>query len=167
MLGWSLIRMFEDGTRHIGRIVETEAYPPGDPASHAFRGRTSRNQSMFEPAGTAYIYRSYGVHWCFNIVTGETDVGEAVLVRGLDGLEGCDGPGRLCRTLGIDIAFDGIDLLAPNGPVRIIPPSALAPEPMIVTTRIGITKAADNRLRFYLAGSPGVSRRDVAAERLG
>ena len=151
-----------------GIIVETEAYAPDDPASHSFRGVTARNAAMFGPPGHAYVYRSYGMHWCFNMVCRP---GSAVLIRALQPVSGleimmqrrglvdprllCAGPGRLCQALGIDLAFDGISLLAP--------PFALqeAPTPLAVVAcpRIGITKAAEQPWRFCLAGSPFLSRR--------
>jgi len=114
---------------------------------------------MFGRPGIAYVYRIYGVHWCLNAVTGAAGVGAAVLVRGLDGIDGCNGPGRLCRRLGIDGRLDGVDLLDPASPLRLLPPAGPVREPRTTTTRVGITRAADRPLRFYLAGSAGVSRR--------
>ena len=154
-----------------GRIVEVEAYDAGDPASHGFRGETSRNRAMFGPPGRAYVYRSYGVHWCLNLVCGREGVPEAVLVRALEptarlelmrarrGMDDerllCSGPGRLCQALGITSAHDGRRLDAPpfvllerEGPVAV----ARGP-------RVGITRAADLPWRYGLAGSSFVSRR--------
>jgi DNA-3-methyladenine glycosylase len=159
LLGWRLVRDWPDGSRDEGRIVETEAYPPGDPSSHARRGPTPRCEQMFGRPGTAYVYRIYGMYWCLNIVTEPEGVGAAVLVRGLDRIDGCAGPGRLCRRLGIDLSTNGVDLLDPASPLRLVRSRAVPPEPVVVTTRIGITKAADWPLRFYLAGSPGVSKK--------
>lgn len=159
LLGWRLVREWPDGSREGGRIVETEAYTPGDPSSHARRGPTPRCAQMFARPGTAYVYRIYGMYWCLNIVTEPEGVGAAVLVRGLDRIDGCAGPGRLCGRLGIDGALNGIDLLDPASPVRLVRPRTSPAEPVVVTTRIGITKAADWPLRFYLAGSPGVSKK--------
>ncbi|HQR37253.1 MAG TPA: DNA-3-methyladenine glycosylase [Blastocatellia bacterium] len=166
LLGWRIVRVMPDGSRLVARIVETEAYPPGDPASHAYRGLTRRNGAMFEAPGTAYVYLIYGMYWCLNVVTGPSGAGEAVLIRGLDGVEGCDGPGKLCRSLDVDDRFDGARLLSRTGDLRLMVPSEDPREPTVVTTRIGLTKAADRPLRFYLAGSPGVSRRDRVAESL-
>ncbi len=154
-----------------GRIVEVEAYDAEDPASHGFRGETARNRAMFGPPGHAYVYRSYGVHWCLNLVCGREGVPEALLVRALEptrgfermrerrGLEDerllCAGPGRLCEALGIGAAHDGLPLDRP--------PFALlaAGEDVGVARgpRIGITRAADLPWRYGLAGSRFLSRR--------
>lgn len=152
-----------------GLIVETEAYDHEDPASHSVKGPSLRNRSMFGPPGHAYIYRSYGLHWCFNIVCGRAP-GAAVLVRALQPLVGvgnmrsrrgdlpdrllCSGPGRLCAALGIDRTWDGHDLREP-------PFSLLSGAPIgrvHVGARIGISRAADVPWRFGLAGSPYLSR---------
>ncbi|OLP58635.1 3-methyladenine DNA glycosylase [Xaviernesmea oryzae] len=155
-----------DGTG--GIIVETEAYRADDPASHSYSGPTERNRAMFGLPGTAYVYRSYGIHWCFNIVC---QPGSAVLVRALSpslGLERmaerrgrgekkllCAGPGRLCQALGIDISHNGLAVDQP--PFMLTLPAE--PQNVDVGTRIGITKAAEQPWRFGLRGSPFVSRR--------
>lgn len=158
-----------DGTG--GRIVEVEAYDPGDPASHGFRGPTARNRAMFGPPGHAYVYRSYGVHWCLNLVCGPEGSAEAVLVRALEPLAGvermrarrrleparllCAGPGRLCEALGVTGAHDGLPLDHP--------PFALggaAGDVTVVTgPRVGITRATEFPWRYGLAGSPFLSRK--------
>lgn len=166
LLGWRIIRRLPSGETLDTRIVEIEAYPPGDPASHAYRGRTGRNGVMFNRPGAAYVYRIYGMYWCLNVVTGDEGIGEAVLIRGLDGVDGCDGPGKLCRRLEITGDDDGTDLLDTRSSIRLCRPKRLLRHPIVTTTRIGISKATDERLRFYIAGSPGVSRRDRMAERV-
>lgn len=145
-------------------ITEVEAYDgTDDPASHAYRGPTARNASMFAKPGTAYVYRSYGVHWCLNVVTGEPDHGAAVLLRGGQPLSGIDvmerrrgradnltdGPGKLAQALGVTGEHDGIDLLD-AGPLRLAPGKAPA-LPVLATPRIGITKAADRPWRFVVS----------------
>lgn len=148
-----------------GRIVETEAYAPDDPASHSFPGPTARNAAMFGPPGHAYVYRIYGLHWCLNVVGLP---GHAVLIRALEPLAGietmtarrgpdkplCKGPGMLAEAL----AITGADNARAFGPADF----HLAPDPprrYLTGPRIGITKAADWPMRFGLDGSPHLSRR--------
>lgn len=159
-----------------GRIVETEAYDREDPASHSFAGRTARNASMFGPPGRIYVYRSYGIHWCFNLVCREPGHGAGVLIRALEplagietmrrrrGLDGaaaadlrllCSGPGRVGQALAIGPQHDGLPVAAP--PFELQPASAACD--ILVGPRIGITKAADQPWRFGLAGSRFLSRR--------
>jgi DNA-3-methyladenine glycosylase len=153
-----------------GRIVEVEAYDQKDPASHAYRGPTRRNAAMFGPPGHAYVYRSYGIHWCLNLVCGGEGVPEAVLIRALEPMSGvdvqqsrrgvedvqalCSGPGKLCQALGITGEHDGLALDVP--PFRL---QARAEIPEIVTgPRIGITHATELNWRYMSAGSPYLSR---------
>lgn len=154
-----------------GVIVETEAYGGvDDPASHAavVAGRTARNASMFAPAGTAYVYRSYGIHWCVNVVTGPPDQPQAVLLRGLEPLAGeaemlrrrgrrpvGAGPGRLCQALGIDGRLDGHDLTAE--PLRLTGGWTVPAHRVRSSGRVGIRRAAERPWRFYVAGSSGVT----------
>jgi DNA-3-methyladenine glycosylase len=153
-----------------GPIVEVEAYDHEDPAAHGYAGKTERNASMFGPPGHAYVYRSYGVHWCLNFVCEAVGVASAVLIRALEPTEGldrmrerrglddlrllCAGPGRLCQALGITREHDGLALDAP--PFELLPRER-APE-IAVGPRIGITKAADHPWRYGLAGSKFLSR---------
>lgn len=173
LLGMRLVHDGSDG-RCGGRIVETEAYlAEGDEASHSFRGRTARNASMFLAPGHAYIYLIYGMHLCFNVVTGPPGVGEAVLVRALEPLTGldamrarrgdvgdrdlCNGPGKLVQALGFDRAFDGATLL--NGQLRLLPPLGDARAPVIRSgPRVGITKSIARPLRYWIDGNACVSR---------
>ena len=153
-----------------GTIVEVEAYHHEDPAAHGFAGRTARNASMFGPPGHAYVYRSYGIHWCVNFVCESEGVADAVLLRALEPTEGldamrhrrgiendrllCAGPGRLCEALGITRVHDGLPLDEP--PFRLEP---RAGEPEVVRgPRIGISRATDLPWRYGLAGSRYLSR---------
>lgn len=151
-------------------IEEVEAYGGGDdPASHAYRGLTARNASMLGPAGTLYVYRSYGVHWCANVVTGPAGEGEAVLIRGGRVVEGeeivvrrrgrtdhlADGPGKLAQALGITGELDGTSVL--TGPVRLEPGPAPDPASLHTTPRIGITRGVDRLWRFSSGRWPVVN----------
>jgi len=153
-----------------GTIVEVEAYDQEDPASHGYAGRTARNASMFGPPGRAYVYRSYGIHWCLNLVCGEEGTAEAVLVRALEPTDGldemrarrgledrrllCSGPGRLCQALGVTRDHDGLPLDRPPFELR----SPRGEVDLVVGPRIGITKAVEHQWRYGLAGSPYLSR---------
>jgi DNA-3-methyladenine glycosylase len=162
LLGCCICRRLGGDVRR-GRIVEVEAYTD-DPASHAADSkRTRRNQVMFGPAGVAYVYFSYGVHHCFNVVTETEGKPGAVLVRGLDGIPHAAGPGLVCRALQLNLRDNGRDLVTdPN--FWIEPGRRARGERIIQTTRIGIVRGADLPRRFYLLGSPGVSKRDRRAE---
>jgi DNA-3-methyladenine glycosylase len=152
-----------------GTIVEVEAYAPDDAASHSYRGRTVRNAAMFGPPGRLYVYRSYGIHWCANVVCEADGVGAAVLLRALEPIAGldemrrrrrldeptllCAGPGRLTEALGITGAHDGLALDLPPFCVR----SPGAPADVVTAPRVGITKATELPWRYALRDSRFVS----------
>jgi DNA-3-methyladenine glycosylase len=159
------------------RLTEVEAYAGtgADPASHAHRGRTARNAVMFGPAGFAYVYFTYGMHWCLNVVTGTEGTASAVLLRAGEVVAGLDkararrpairrdvdlarGPARLCATLGIGRETYGLDLLDPDGPVHLTPPGRPVPRTAVgAGPRVGVTGAHDLPWRFWITGDPTVS----------
>ena len=161
-------RLLVDGVG--GRIVEVEAYAVGDPASHGFKGLTPTRASMFGPPGRAYVYRSYGVHWCLNFVCGDEGSPQAVLIRALEPLAGlhamaarrgldderllCAGPGRLCQALGVTREHDGLRLDRPPFEVH----ARTGEVDVLNGPRIGLTVAAEEPWRYVLAGSRYVSR---------
>ena len=159
------------------RIVETEAYLGyDDPASHGYlHRRNARNAALFGPPGSWYVYLSYGMHWCANLVCQKVGLASAVLLRALEPMEGldimrhrrgrvldrdlCSGPGKLCQALGIRRELDGTRMS--RSPVIVRPADRWEDTPVAVTPRIGITKAADWPLRFHVAGSPWTSRKET------
>jgi DNA-3-methyladenine glycosylase len=170
--------LFVDGVG--GTIVEVEAYDHEDPAAHGFGNRrTEHNAAMFLPGGHVYVYRSYGVHWCLNVVCEPAGAAAAVLIRALEPTAGldemrarrgvedvrllCSGPGRLCQALGVTRAHDGLRVDRPPFELR---PRTGAP-PLAIGPRIGITKAADRPWRYGLAGSRFLSRRFPASPASG
>jgi len=170
LLGVVIARRLPDGTVLRAALVETEAYEPTDPASHAFNGPTPRNATMFGPAGHLYVYFIYGMHHCMNVVTRRLGEGSAVLLRAAEPLEGldamaaargrppardlCRGPARLTQAFGVDRACDGADLV--DGPDLWLEPGR-TPVRIRRGPRVGLTRAADRRWRFWEEGSPWVS----------
>ena len=165
----------------VGRIVEVEAYAgAADPASHAFRGRTARNATMFGPPGHLYVYFTYGMHFCANVVCGPEGEASAVLLRGLTPLAGLEeiravrgpaarldrdltnGPGKLCQALGLDRSFDGADLVTGDLGVEVADGGTAPPSRPGVSGRVGLSVAADVSWRFYVPGAMGVSRTRAA-----
>jgi DNA-3-methyladenine glycosylase len=175
LLGRDLVRPL-DGSLVVARIVECEAYQQDDPASHSFRGRTARTQVMFGPPGHLYVYFSYGMHFCMNVVAGRTGEGSAVLVRAAEPVRGveamaarrgsstprllCAGPGRLTQALGISRSENGIDLVS-GGELWIARGSPVPEERVARDERIGISAARDRPWRLYDRGSRFVSRGSI------
>uniref|UniRef100_A0AAU3HSR8 Putative 3-methyladenine DNA glycosylase n=1 Tax=Streptomyces sp. NBC_01393 TaxID=2903851 RepID=A0AAU3HSR8_9ACTN len=173
LLGAVLTHETPEGTVSI-TITETEAYSgAADPASHAYRGRTPRNAVMFGPAGYLYVYRSHGLHWCANVVTGVDGIASAVLIRAGRLIEGEDlarerrgdkvesarlarGPGNFCQALGITAEHNGTDLLT-DAPVALSEGEPVPAALVRAGPRVGVSRAHDWQHRFYLAGDPTVS----------
>jgi DNA-3-methyladenine glycosylase len=168
LLGWEFMHASPQGVT-AGYIVETEAYMASDAASHTFRGETARNKIMFGPAGYLYVYFTYGMHYCVNIVTGQEGYGEAVLLRALQPTKGVElmkqrrgpksdvqlmsGPGKLAQAMGIDKTHNGASLV---DNFKLLP--GIVPAEITQTTRIGISKAVDEPWRFYITGNPCISK---------
>lgn len=181
LLGSHLITTF-DGVKTVGRIVEVEAYMQKDPASHAHVGMTPRNKVMFGPAGRSYVYMSYGLHYCMNVVTGPTDSGEGVLIRAIEPMQGLEdmwmrrygydmpadtrptqlynltnGPGKLTKALGITMRSANLNLTRHDNAVRLELPTKFEQLQIFNSRRIGISKGVETPWRWYLQ-SPWVSR---------
>ncbi|MBD2436939.1 DNA-3-methyladenine glycosylase [Nostoc sp. FACHB-110] len=180
LIGCTLVRLMPDGSIVRGMIVETEAYTPEDPAMHAYRGKTKRNQVMFGAAGKAYVYLIYGIYHCFNVVTDRDGVASAVLVRALEldkiptWVELKDtlkphriaaGPGKLCRALKIDLTLNATDLQfgqplwLEHRPPEFQQQLEAGQLSLMQTTRIGLTKGVDLPWRWYLLNSAAVSKK--------
>lgn len=169
LLGCYLVREI-DGQELVGKIVETEAYDQSDAASHSYRGRTPRTDVMFGSPGHLYVYFTYGMHYCCNVVCGETGQGAAVLIRALEPLRGedlmaanrhgakglSDGPAKLCQALNINNSLNGHDLR--RSPLRLVIRPEIEPAQIVQTTRVGINQAKDVPWRFYLEGNAYVSK---------
>lgn len=170
LLGCLLVREL-NGKRLVGKIVETEAYDERDAASHSYRGETERTKVMFGPAGHLYVYFTYGMHYCCNVVVGPKGHGAAVLIRALEPLEGeeqmianrkglqgaqvSNGPAKLCYALGIDKRLNGHDLHEP--PLQLVMKDPLPAEQIVQTIRVGIAQAKDVPWRFYIKSNAYVS----------
>jgi DNA-3-methyladenine glycosylase len=170
LLGHTLVRELPGGTRTAARIVEVEAYGPDDPASHAFRGETPRNTAMFGPPGHLYVYFTYGMHFCMNVVTGRTGEGAAVLLRAGEPVEGveemrarrgrermldlCSGPGRFAQAFGVGRAENGIDLVDGD---EVWVERGSRSEPVASGIRVGVRETT-RRWRYRLDGNAFVSR---------
>lgn len=171
LLGCELVREL-DGQKIRVRIVETEAYDHMDEASHTFNGRSKRNDAMFKRAGHMYVYFTYGMHHCCNVVCGPEGFGSGVLIRAVEPLDGLEliearrgmtgvnitnGPGKICQALDIDRSLSGHDLA--TSPIRLIKKPKLPDEAVTIAPRIGISKAVHELRRFYITDSPYVSKR--------
>lgn len=171
LLGCWLVRDY-NGRKLIGKIVETEAYDETDAASHSYKGRTPRTEVMFGPSGHLYVYFTYGMHYCMNVVCGPEGSGAAVLIRAIEPLEGEDvmsdnrggktgvdltnGPAKTCQALAINTDQNGHDLR--DEPLHLIIQSPVPSTEIVQTTRIGISRAADIPWRFYIKGNAYVSK---------
>ncbi len=175
LLGKVLVHILEDGTRLSGHIIETEAYRQDDMAAHSYRGRTPRTAPMFGKAGVAYVYFTYGMHHCINVVAEEAGVGAAVLIRALEPLDGvevmqhhrqtlkvtdlCRGPGNVCKAFALDRTWSGYDMQQHDSLLFIADDGAVA-QPIQMSPRIGVSGDALAKTvlwRFYIAGNPCVS----------
>lgn len=178
LLGCTLVRQLPNGPLIRATIVETEAYAPGDPACHAYTGKSQRNAAMFGPPGRSYVYLIYGMYHCLNVVTQRPGIGSAVLIRALSLAtmppqldpkytqkphRVAAGPGKLCRALAIDRAFDGANYHPDSGLWLEHRPQLICREAIVQTTRIGITKAAERPWRWYIKDHPAVSKKAKAS----
>jgi DNA-3-methyladenine glycosylase len=174
LLGTYLVNDSLDG-KTVGKIVETEAYVSNDPANHAFKGQSVRNTAMFRLPGHVYIYLIYGKYYCFNVVTEQEGVGEAVLIRALEPTEGinlmqirrktdeirklCSGPGKLVQAMAIPKYLNGNPLSKPPLYIEDRADQQISELDIVTTTRVGISKGADAPLRFYLKDNPFISKK--------
>lgn len=179
LLGKYIVKKY-DGLYLSGRIVEVEAYDGNiDEAAHSFRGKTKRNQVMFEGGGKLYVYFTYGMHFCANVVTGNVNDGKAILIRAVEPIDGidqmalnrfgkttvtenelnnlCSGPGKFCKAFNIDRNDNGTDLTGNS--IFIINSTKLKPECIVSTKRIGIKKSVDLQWRYYIKENKFVSKR--------
>lgn len=170
LLGWEIERTIDNRKIRV-KIVETEAYDQTDIASHSYNGQTERTKVMFQESGHLYVYFTYGMHYCCNIVTGSVGEGSAVLLRSVEplneysflestrnkkGIEVTNGPAKLCQALKIDRTYNGHNLT--QAPLKLIPKTQLPSESIQRTTRIGISKGKETKWRFYIKQNKYVSR---------
>lgn len=170
LLGCELLRKIGGKTIHV-RIVETESYDETDAASHSYKSRTPRTAVIFGPSGHLYVYFTYGMHYCCNVVTGTIGEGSAVLIRAVEpidclselekrrgktGVDVTNGPAKLCQALGIDREMNDHDLRAE--PLKLVVGSLRYDENIVNSPRIGISRAKDAKRRFYISNNPYVSR---------
>lgn len=170
LIGCELVREIDGVTIRV-RIVETESYDQTDAASHSYKGKTPRTEVMFGPGGFLYVYFTYGMHYCCNVVCESEGTGAAVLIRAIEPVSGMDviekrrgrsgadatnGPAKLCQALGIDRSMNGHDLR--TAPLRLETGQVYETKDIVCTTRIGISRAQDELRRYYLKGNPYVSR---------
>lgn len=171
LLGCELVREIDGQTVRV-KIVETEAYDQADEASHTFKGRTARNDAMFKSAGHLYVYFTYGMHHCINVVCGPDGFGSGALIRAVEPLDGreiieknrgmsgvnvTNGPGKVAQALAIDRRLSGHDLAEP--PIQLIKKPPLPGSDITTAQRIGISKAVHELRRFYITKSPYVSKK--------
>lgn len=170
LLGCELVRMIDNQAVRV-RIVETESYDQTDAASHSYKGRTPRTDVMFGPSGYLYVYFTYGMHFCCNVVTGKEGVGEAVLIRAVEpiggtetlskrrqksGVEITNGPAKLCQALDIDKTMNGHDLRL--SPLELITQPEIEADRIVTTTRVGISVEKDKLRRYYIKDNLFVSK---------
>ena len=165
LLGCHLCRKIDNGEIYRGKIVETEAYTQDDPASHSFCGITKRSITMFQKAGIAYIYMTYGMYHCVNVVTEKEGIGCAVLIRALEPISDnitskTKGPGLLCKAFSIDKSLNGVNLLDSNSSLWLeYPNETIGKNKIVATTRIGIKKAVEYPWRFYICDNKFISKK--------
>ncbi|HEU4355434.1 MAG TPA: DNA-3-methyladenine glycosylase [Actinomycetota bacterium] len=172
LLGRVLVRVLPDGVRLAARLVETEAYEEHDPASHSYRGRTARTEVMFGPPGHLYVYFTYGMHYCMNVVVGRDGQGAAVLLRAAEPIEGlaamaerrgtddarrlCSGPARMAQAFGIEREANGTDLVG-GAAMRLHEGHPVPPKAVVRTSRVGVTVGTGRPWRYIVRGDPFLS----------
>ena len=162
LLGCILVKRIPDGFVQAGKIVETEAYTACDPACHAFKGRTKRSSTLFKEPGLSYVYFTYGMYHCMNVVTEPFDTAAAVLIRALEpvlNVDNTNGPGKLCRELNITREHNELPVYDKNSIITVWAGDSVSKENIVRTTRIGISYAKDYLWRFYIKDNKWVSKK--------